>query len=156
MTKRMSIRKQYSAIIIGILFLVGCAGVQIEPTVNTSDGLRQIVVSDETTLEQDGIYMLELYASNGSIVHRVAIFVNGEEVFVRYICKADEHMLTCYTLDEQCDGKIDKWRVIVDGVSREVGLEEIQDYYDTHIIFLARVISKNGKVNKGEPVKWDG
>ena len=149
-------RKRYSAIIIGILFLASCVGVQVEPTINTSDELKQIVVSDGATVEQGGIYRLELYASKGNIVHRVIIFVKGEEVFVRYVYKTDEHTLTCYTLDEQCDGKIDKWRVIVDGVLREVGLGEIQDYYDTHIIFLARVISKNGKVNKGEPVKWDG
>ena len=155
-------RKQYSTIIIGILFLVGCAGVQVASAVmgvhtpNTSAELRKIVVSNEATVEQDGIQRLGLYVSKGSIIHRVIIFVKGTEVLVRYIYKADGHTLTCYLIDEQCDGKLDRWRVIADGLFGEAKLEEIQDYYDTHIIRLVRFILKNGKTNKGEPVKWVG
>ena len=135
---------------IGVLFLVGCAGIQTEPTVNTSDELRKIVMSDETTVESDGTYRLTLGAGNGDTVHRVAVFVNGDELFTKYAYITSRYRLVCYTLDKDGDGQIDKWYAVENSVVMLYKKEQMQKYYDEHILGFVRFVSKHGTVDKGE------
>jgi len=149
-------RKRYEAIIIGILFLVGCVGVQIKPTVNTSDELKKIVMSDETTVESNGMYRLELSAADRDATHRVAVFVNGEEVFVEYVYLTPRYGMVCYTLDKDGDGQLDEWRTVENGVVMSYKKEQVQRYYDEQILWFVGFVSKHGTVDKGEVTKWDG
>jgi len=140
----MQIKKSIIAIL--IFLLVGCAGIQAVPSVNTSAELKAVVLSDKSTEQINGIYKLELIYESERILYGSTIFINDESVCVIYEAFLEGVYVAGYLIDQNGDGTIEVWYLEVGHKEVMLTQAEAQEYYDDYFLDFARMVSKLGVI----------
>jgi len=136
------------AILMVFLFMA-CASIPTVQTVNASDELKKIVLSDTTTKVAGDTMTLTLggQLEQGTFVSSITVV--GSSVMLECMFIFHGGYIASYMLDRDGDGKIDVWGEMVNGVVNEPLQSDYQKYYDSYLAF-ARYASDRGEVEGRE------
>ena len=129
-------------LILPIIFLFACA-IPINPAVNVSDELKQIVYADETSEKKDGKCTLVLGEEAQEGIYMSVITVEGKSVRVDYLLILSNMNIVGFFADNNGDGKVDDYNETINGVPVVNTIELVQECYENYLVF-AREVSKTG------------
>lgn len=123
---------------IAVLLIFGCARLQPVHVMNTSDELKQIVITQGEKCSDGYILIVE------SPIFRAVIKVKGESVGTSYILVFPGLIVTGKFIDIDGDGKLDKWASWANGVYADLTYEETQEWFEKGYMPMIRMMVSRG------------